>query len=63
MPPSCPRRFWHSSMIAPMNSDGARIVTFTTGSKIRATLPVGQSDGLVTVSSLPPSYLASRITR
>ena len=55
MPPSCPRRLWHSSMIAPMNSDGARIVTFTTGSKICATLPVGQSDGLVTVSSLPSS--------
>ena len=55
MPPSWPRRLWHSSMIAPMNSDGARIVTLTTGSKICATLPVGQSDGLVTVISVPSS--------
>ncbi len=32
MPPSWPRRLWHSSMIAPMYSDGARIVVLTTGS-------------------------------
>ncbi len=32
MPPSCPRRLWHSSMIEPMYSDGARIVTLTIGS-------------------------------
>lgn len=32
MPSMTPRRFWHSSMIEPMNSLGARIVARTTGS-------------------------------
>ena len=32
MPPSSPRRDWHSSMIVPMNSLGVMIVVLTTGS-------------------------------
>ncbi len=56
MPRSWPRRPWQISMIAPMNSAGARIVDLVTGSKTCAILPpVGNSDGLVTVSSLPSS--------
>ena len=32
MPPSWPRRLWHSSMIAPMYSLGAMIIALTIGS-------------------------------
>ena len=52
MPSSVPRRCWQSSMIAPMNSLGARIVARTIGSRTSATLPSGNSQGLVTTSSL-----------
>ncbi|CNN37982.1 Uncharacterised protein [Mycobacterium tuberculosis] len=47
--------------MVPMNSLGAMMVVFTTGSYTVRTLPSGQSDGLVTTmeSSAPPS----RITR
>ena len=43
-------------MMVPMNSLGAMIVVFTTGSKTARTLPSGQSDGLVTTSSVPSSF-------
>ncbi len=59
MPRSVPRRCWHSSMIAPMNSVGASTVARTTGSKTSLILPSGNSLGLVTVTSLP----SSRTTR
>jgi hypothetical protein len=55
MPRRVPRRVWHSSMIAPMNSLGARTVARTTGSKTSSILPSGNSLGLVTVCSLPSS--------
>ena len=32
MPPSAPRRDWHSSMIVPMYSLGAMIIVLTIGS-------------------------------
>ena len=51
MPSRVPRRVWHSSMIAPMNSLGARIVARTTGSCTSSILPSGNSLGLVTVCS------------
>ncbi len=55
MPDNCPRRPWHNSMIVPTNSDGAMIVHLATGSKTSLILPSGQSDGLVTTSSVPSS--------
>ena len=56
MPPSSPRRAWHSSMIVPMNSLGAMIVRLDDRLEDRrATLPSGQSDGLVTTCSVPSS--------
>ena len=58
MPRRVPRRCWHSSMIAPMNSLGARIVARTTGSLIEPILPSGNSLGLVTVMT----RLSSRVT-
>ena len=48
MPRRLPRRCWQSSMIAPMNSLGARIVARTIGSRTSAILPSGNSLGLVT---------------
>ncbi len=59
MPSSTPRRAWHSSMIAPMNSLGARIVDRTIGSRTSATLPSGYSDGLVTMTTEPSSIVTS----
>ena len=56
MPSSVPRLPWHSSMIVPMYSAGASTVARTTGSKIWATLPSGNSLGLVTVISSPDSW-------
>ena len=50
-PSSVPRRPWQSSMIAPMNSLGARIVARTIGSRTSAILPSGNSLGLVTMTS------------
>ena len=55
MPPSAPRRAWHSSMIAPMYSLGAMIIALTTGSYTSAIFPPGQSLGLVTTCSAPSS--------
>ena len=55
MPSRVPRRVWQSSMIAPMNSLGRRIVARTTGSWTSAILPPGNSLGLVTTRSLPSS--------
>ena len=49
MPSRVPRLPWQSSMIAPMNSLGARIVARTLGSRTSAILPPGNSLGLVTV--------------
>ncbi len=59
MPSRVPRRCWHSSMIAPMYSLGARIVARTTGSRTSAILPPGNSQGLVTVICLPSSMVTS----
>ena len=56
MPPSSPRRDWQSSMIVPMNSLGVMTVVLTTGSYTAPTLPDGQSDGLVTTTSVPSSF-------
>ena len=56
MPPRLPRRCWHSSMIAPMYSLGAMIIALTIGSRISAIFcPLGQSDGFVTICSVPSS--------
>ena len=46
-------------MIVPMNSLGARIVARTIGSRTSATLPVGYSEGLVTVMTEPSSMVTS----
>ena len=59
MPRSVPRRDWHSSMIVPMYSDGARIVARTIGSRTSPTLPSGYSDGFVTTTSWPSSRVTS----
>ena len=59
MPCRSPRLVWQSSMIAPMNSLGARIVAFTTGSRTSPILPVGNSLGLVTVTTLLSSSVTS----
>ncbi|SKU54720.1 Uncharacterised protein [Mycobacteroides abscessus subsp. abscessus] len=61
MPPSSPRRDWHSSMIEPMNSLGAITVVLTTGSNTDRILPSGQMDGLVTIISVLSS-LTTRYT-
>ena len=42
---------WESSMTAPMNSEGTRIVAETMGSRISRIRPSGNSDGLVTSTS------------
>ena len=42
-------------MIVPMNSDGARIVALTIGSRTIAIFPSGNSDGFVTRTSFPSS--------
>jgi hypothetical protein len=55
MPSSEPRLRWHSSMIVTMYSAGASTVARTTGSKIWAIYPSGNSLGWVTVSSSPDS--------
>lgn len=55
MPPRFPRFDWHSSMTAPMNSLGTRIVALVIGSLISRTLPLGKSDGLSTSISVPSS--------
>ncbi|MNW62783.1 hypothetical protein D3C74_409370 [compost metagenome] len=59
MPPSTPRLPWHSSMAAPMNSVGHRIVALTTGSRISPILPPGNSLGLVTVTTERSSRVTS----
>ena len=46
-------------MIAPMNSDGARIVARTMGSLTSPILPSGNSLGLVTCTALPSSIVTS----
>ena len=46
-------------MIVPMNSLGARIVARTIGSRTSAILPAGNSDGLVTVMTVPSSIVTS----
>ncbi|SKT93445.1 Uncharacterised protein [Mycobacteroides abscessus subsp. abscessus] len=63
MPPSSPRRDWHSSMIEPMNSLGAITVVLTTGSNTDRILPSGQMDGLVTIIPGSSAVIPSVITR
>ncbi len=59
MPSRVPRLPWQSSMIAPMNSLGARMVARTLGSRTSAILPPGNSLGLVTTISVPSSIATS----
>ena len=58
MPLMTPRRAWHSSMMAPTNSLGARMVAETIGSRTSAILPAGYSLGLVTWTT----FLSSSVT-
>ena len=59
MPCSSPRLVWQSSMIAPMNSAGDRIVALTIGSLTSPILPAGNSLGLVTVTTVLSSSVTS----
>ncbi len=59
MPRSAPRLPWHNSMIAPMNSLGARIVARTTGSRTSEIFPSGYSLGFVTVTTRRSSNVTS----
>lgn len=59
MPRRLPRFCWQSSMIAPTNSDGERIVARTIGSLTSRILPSGYSLGLVTCTALPSSIVTS----
>ena len=49
-------------MMVPTNSLGAMTVHFTIGSWVSRSLPSGQSEGLVTISSLPSSPITRYTT-
>ena len=55
MPSRVPRLPWQSSMIAPMNSLGARIVARTLGSRDLGDLAAGELAGVGHVIEVPSS--------